>query len=246
MPKPKNKINTQKVEKNITQLDRLDIVYVDADSIHPNEYNPNRQSEHDFELLCRSIEEDGFTQPIIVNQNSKEIVDGEHRWRACKALGMKKVGIVWTDMSPEQQRIATLRHNRARGSENINMASEVLKELQSMGSIESARESLMLDEIDLTILLKEIPSGEIHLRNADENYSASEIETMLKEEQQAESNKKQEEVLMSIKDQEKYTFQFTYPWTEGWIVERLCLGRNKSKNKATELVALCQKWGHID
>src|SRR3954464_7927057 len=71
-----------KLEKKNNVLTRLQIEYVPYDSIHPNTYNPNRQSDHDFELLLASITEDGFDQPILVHRESREIIDGEHRWRA--------------------------------------------------------------------------------------------------------------------------------------------------------------------
>ena len=116
-------------------LERLDVVYVGVDEVKPNSYNPNRQSEADFNLLLKSMEDDGFTQPVIVDRVSMEIVDGEHRWRAAQALdsrgvaGFQRIPVVFVDMTPEQRRIATLRHNRARGSEDYNAAAELLRSL---------------------------------------------------------------------------------------------------------------------
>ena len=60
----------KKVEKKAIQLEKLNVQYVSVDSLKPNDYNPNRQSDHDFELLLRSMEEDGFTQHVVVNQDS--------------------------------------------------------------------------------------------------------------------------------------------------------------------------------
>lgn len=150
-PKPK-------VEKNNVVLDQLDVIYLPVNEIKPNSYNPNRQSQHDFELLCKSIAEDGFTQPIVVLRATKEIVDGEHRWRACKALGYDEVPCVLTDMTPEQMRIATLRHNRARGSEDANLAADVLKSLAEMGDdvLAHAQDSLQMDDVEIARLTKEL------------------------------------------------------------------------------------------
>src|SRR3990167_3334570 len=104
----------KEIEKKANMLKELRIEYVPVESIHPNEYNPNRQSEHDFELLQRSMKDDGFTQPIIVQKNpdgssSGIIVDGEHRWKAAKAIGYKEIPVVFVDMTVEQMRISTLR-----------------------------------------------------------------------------------------------------------------------------------------
>lgn len=41
-------------------LERLEIEYVSIEALRPNTWNPNRMTEREFELLCLSIEEDGF------------------------------------------------------------------------------------------------------------------------------------------------------------------------------------------
>lgn len=141
-------------ERNSNALAKLEVEYVPIASIGPNPYNPNRQSQHDFTLLCKSIAADGFTQPVIVNRKERQIVDGEHRWRACQALGFDEVPIVWTDMTPEQMRISTLRHNRARGSENTDLVIELYKELGSLGATDIALDELMLDPVELERMLQ--------------------------------------------------------------------------------------------
>lgn len=147
------------VEKKAIALERLEIKYVPVGDVKPNSYNPNRQSEHDFELLLRSMREDGFTQPIIVLQDMT-IVDGEHRWRAAQALGLAEIPVVITDMTPEQMRISTLRHNRARGSEDIELSSQLLRDLRELGALDWAQDSLMLDDADLQRMLEDVPAPE--------------------------------------------------------------------------------------
>jgi ParB/RepB/Spo0J family partition protein len=144
------------VAKNIKSLERLNVQYVEPSDITPNDYNPNRQSEHDFELLVRSMSEDGFTQPIIVHKQTNQIVDGEHRWRAAQKLGYDEIPVVYVEMTPEQMRVSTLRHNRARGSEDIELAAQVLRDLQKLGALDHAQDSLMLDDVELNRLLNEI------------------------------------------------------------------------------------------
>jgi len=148
------------IEKKNEVLEQLKIEYVPLDSITANDYNPNRQSEHDFELLLRSMREDGFTQPILVQRESRQIVDGEHRWRASAALGFEEIPVVFVDMTPEQARISTLRHNRARGSEDIELTAQVLRDLESLGALDWAQDSLMLDDIEIQRLLEDIPAPE--------------------------------------------------------------------------------------
>lgn len=146
------------VEKKNKSLEKLTIEYVPIDAIKPNKYNPNRQSEHDFELLTRSMKEDGFTQPVIVQKATKEIVDGEHRWRCATQLGLKEIPIVYVDMPEEQMRIATLRHNRARGNEDVELSAQVLRDLRELGALDWAQDSLMLDDVELQMLIDDVPA----------------------------------------------------------------------------------------
>jgi len=148
------------VIKTNVALEALTIEYLPVESIQPNEYNPNRMSEKDFELLLRSMREDGFTQPIIVHRTTRKIVDGEHRWRAGSHLGMKEVPVVLVDMTPEQMRIATLRHNRARGSEDIQLSADVLRDLEKLGALAWAADSLMLTDAEVEKLLEDVPAPE--------------------------------------------------------------------------------------
>jgi ParB/RepB/Spo0J family partition protein len=144
------------LRKRTVQLEKLTIEYAAISDIQPNEYNPNRMSEHDFELLCRSMREDGFTQPVIVHRDTKRIVDGEHRWRAGAAIGLTEIPVVYVDMTPEQMRIATLRHNRARGSEDMQLSAEVLRDLEKLGALDWAADSLMLSDAEIEKLLKDV------------------------------------------------------------------------------------------
>ena len=146
------------VVKNTSRLKKLEVVYVNINTVKPNTYNPNRQNQETLELLKRSINEDGFTQPVIVHRQSKEIVDGEHRWRAAREMGMTQIPVVFVDMTDEQMRIATLRHNRARGSEDAALSIEVLRDLQELGASAWAQDSLMMSDAEMNLLLDEIPA----------------------------------------------------------------------------------------
>jgi ParB-like chromosome segregation protein Spo0J len=185
------------LDKKNQALERLAIEYVPIGSIHPNTYNPNRQTEHEFTMLLRSILEDGFTQPVLVAQCDRDhecegvIVDGEHRWRAvqvlasirayAKSIGRKiedltdaeweqgrafpmpadtDIAVVKMPMGEAQAKIATLRHNRARGSEDIELATDVLRDLEKLGALEWAADSLDLSDAELQRLLEDIPAPE--------------------------------------------------------------------------------------
>jgi len=149
------------VDEKVENLRELEVEYVDVNEVSANEYNPNRQNENEFRLLLKSIREDGFTQPIVVlpenDDGERVIIDGEHRWRAAAKLGMGKIPVVEVDMDESRARIATLRHNRASGSENIDLAADVLRDLQELDALDLAQDSLMLDDLEMNRLLDDIP-----------------------------------------------------------------------------------------
>ena len=146
-----------KGQKKVTTipLKHLEVEYVGIDDVRPNEYNPNRQSDQEFGLLLRSISEDGMTQPIIVLRETNVIVDGEHRWRACKQLGFTEVPVVRVDMSEEQRRVATLRHNLARGSHDYTLEAGVIRDLEQLGALEWAQTALQLSDVEIQRMLED-------------------------------------------------------------------------------------------
>lgn len=154
------------VDEAVKQAERLGlehytVEYVGVDSVFPNAYNPNRQSEHEFELLLLSIKEDGFTQPIVVLP-SGEIVDGEHRWRAARKLGHEQIPVVVVDMTLTEMRLATIRHNVARGTHDLAREAGVLRDLQRLGVLAMARDGLLMSDRDVNRLLEGAGASEVY------------------------------------------------------------------------------------
>ena len=53
--------------------------WVDRDKLKPNDYNPNKVSRDNLDLLTQSILTNGWTLPIVVRPDYT-IIDGFHRW----------------------------------------------------------------------------------------------------------------------------------------------------------------------
>lgn len=159
--KPKTVDQTTKgldaIVRKASALQRLEIVYVAIDAIKPNGYNPNRQDDREFQMLRESMAEDGFTQPIVVCRSTNEIVDGEHRWRAARAAELQTVPVVYVDMTPDQMRISTLRHNRARGAEDQELSAQVLRDLRELGALGWAQTALGYTDDELHVLIDDVP-----------------------------------------------------------------------------------------
>jgi ParB-like chromosome segregation protein Spo0J len=109
--------------------------WVPADLVYANDYNPNAVAPPEMKLLEISIASDGFTQPIVVWKTDEgyEVVDGFHRHKVGKKLGMTHLPVVVinADRADRGDRIAaTIRHNRARGKHQVAAMSDIVVELK--------------------------------------------------------------------------------------------------------------------
>lgn len=117
------------------------VQWVKSDEVIANDYNPNSVAPPEMELLHTSIQEDGYTQPIVVWQHDGiyEVVDGFHRNRVGKEYadirerihGYLPVVVINNDREDKGYRIAsTIRHNRARGKHKVEAMSDIVLDLK--------------------------------------------------------------------------------------------------------------------
>lgn len=117
------------------------VQWVRSDLVFANDYNPNSVAPPEMELLHTSIQEDGYTQPIVVWQHDGiyEVVDGFHRNRVGKEYadirervhGFLPVVVINDDREDKGDRIAsTIRHNRARGKHKVEAMSDIVLDLK--------------------------------------------------------------------------------------------------------------------
>jgi ParB-like chromosome segregation protein Spo0J len=120
------------------------VAWVKSDDVEANEYNPNAVAPPEMELLYQSILNDGYTMPIVSYKESEKIriVDGFHRREterrnidiSSSTLGRVPVTNIRNEQGSTSDRMAsTIRHNRARGSHNIELMSQIVSELVEMG-----------------------------------------------------------------------------------------------------------------
>ncbi len=119
------------------------VIAVPIEKIKPNTYNPNSVAPPEMRLLYESIREDGYTMPIVCYYASSAdeyiIVDGFHRYRIMldypdireREKGLLPVSVI--DKPIDHRMASTIRHNRARGSHNVDLMSNIVKELHEIG-----------------------------------------------------------------------------------------------------------------
>lgn len=117
------------------------IRWVSKDDVQANDYNPNSVAPPEMELLRTSIMADGYTQPIVTNEEDgkRVVIDGFHRNRVGKECddvrervhGYLPIVQIRTSQVDISDRMAsTIRHNRARGKHRVEAMSEIVIELK--------------------------------------------------------------------------------------------------------------------
>lgn len=112
--------------------------WVEHDKLSANDYNPNKVTEDNLQLLTQSILTNGWTLPIVVRPDYT-IIDGFHRWTVAGREPLKTllgnqvpVVIVYHD-SRDGDIYGTITHNRARGTHLLEPMKKIVHELLDNG-----------------------------------------------------------------------------------------------------------------
>lgn len=136
------------------------IKWVDRRTLIPNDYNPNRVSRQNLELLTTSIFVNGFTMPIVCRPDNT-IIDGFHRYTvfgpewtfvpSFKDEEWEKLGydtsrktlferaggqvpiVVVSQLDDSMYVYGTVTHNRARGTHLLEPMKAIVKRLMNEG-----------------------------------------------------------------------------------------------------------------
>lgn len=142
------------------------VIAVPVEKIVPNTYNPNAVAPPEMRLLYDSIKNDGYTMPIVCYHDKAEdqyiIVDGFHRYRIMlehpdiyqREHGLLPVSVIEKPL--EQRMASTIRHNRARGSHDVDLMGNVVKELHELGRSDAWISKHLGMERDEILRLKQI------------------------------------------------------------------------------------------
>lgn len=155
------------------------VIAVPIEKIEPNTYNPNSVAPPEMKLLYDSIKQDGYTMPIVCYYDKERdtyiIVDGFHRYRVMleypdiykRENGKLPVSVINKEL--DNRMASTIRHNRARGSHDVDLMSNIVRELHELGRSDAwiskhlgmdRDEILRLKQITgLTALFKDVEFG---------------------------------------------------------------------------------------
>jgi ParB-like chromosome segregation protein Spo0J len=112
--------------------------WVERDKLKANDWNPNKVSRENLDLLVRSILSNGWTLPIVCRPDYT-IIDGFHRWTVAGEDPLKtwlkgKVPVVIVKHDDAAGDVyGTVTHNRARGTHLLDPMKNIVKRLLEQG-----------------------------------------------------------------------------------------------------------------
>ena len=83
------------MEMQKVRITRLTLPRITSQDLRPGD--PNTRS-------CRSIEEFGFLEPLVVNKRTGNIISGHQRIKVLKEKGVTEIEVVVVDFSIEKKR----------------------------------------------------------------------------------------------------------------------------------------------
>lgn len=147
--------------KKKIEMPVLGVRMVPIEKVVANEYNPNKVASPEMKLLKHSIEQDGYTQPIVTYYDAVRdlyiVIDGFHRLRcAVEYFHLEEVPVVVIEKQLADRMASTIRHNRARGTHQIKDMSTLVSDLVRSGWTDDAVCKELGMELDEVLRLKQI------------------------------------------------------------------------------------------
>lgn len=147
--------------------------WVKADCVAAQPLNPNAVAPPELRLLITSVEDSGYTMPIVAALEAPaegafdryETVDGFHRGRVGREVesirtstrGRLPLVQIRAERGDRIARIsATVQHNRARGEHRVEAMSELVREMYQAGERDEAIQRELGMDADEVTRLKQI------------------------------------------------------------------------------------------
>ena len=163
-------------------MEKQAVQTIKTSSLIPNSWNTNIVSPENQAKIEESIKRFGMFKPLVCRtlpSGDIEILGGQHRWEAAKALGVEEVSIVNLGVIDDKKaKEISLIDNGRYGSDDVTRLSELLRDL---GSADEIADYLPYSTNDLTQLFSavEVDLDALSMDDSDEDVDR-EIEELTK------------------------------------------------------------------
>nr|MDE7245532.1 ParB N-terminal domain-containing protein [Oscillospiraceae bacterium] len=117
----------------------MEIRIMPLSAIKPSDYNPRKQlkpEDAQYQKLAASMEEFGYVEPIIWNQDTGNLVGGHQRLSILINSGQTQAEVVVVNLSLHDEKILNVLLNRAKGRWDNDKLAALLNELDEAGAVE--------------------------------------------------------------------------------------------------------------
>ena len=138
------------------------------EDLQPNLWNPNEMSEEQEKFLEREYKRIGYVQPILVRplpDNKYQIIDGEHRWKVARKVGLREIECVVVELSEEEAKLTTINMNKIKGVDNPIKLAELLEDLKN--SDKSLLDLVAMEEGEIKSLIEVMNEREIDIEELE-------------------------------------------------------------------------------
>lgn len=140
----------------------LSIVTMQLKDLKPANYNPRvalSENDPEYQRIKSSIEQFGYVDPIIWNEQTNNIVGGHQRYTVLTDMGVEQVAVSVVNMNEEDEKVLNIALNKIEGDWDDERLKEVLEtisddKLQLTGFDEDEIEALF-DDLDIDSLFTE-------------------------------------------------------------------------------------------
>lgn len=139
----------------------MEVQQIDITLIKPYAKNAKQHPEEQIDKICRSIQEFGFNQPLVLDKEHVIIV-GHGRFEAAQQLKMTHVPAVIADLTPEKAKAYRLADNKL--NETDWEMDLVLEEIKA------------LEEVDFDISLTGFTDADLEIFNPDSSGAAGRLD----------------------------------------------------------------------
>ena len=144
--------------KNSKNNKELEIVYEPVSKLKPSNYNPRTISEKDLKALVKNMNKYGTLEILVANQRTGNIISGHQRLKAAILLGMKKLPVIWIDVSKRDEKMINLAMNKISGEWDAPMLKDILEEIDNG---EGDMDMTGFDDVEIEMLMTESYQDEI-------------------------------------------------------------------------------------
>ncbi len=149
-----------------------EIKKVDINLLTPRPGNPNVLDAKGYNFLMKEIKKRGMVQPILVDRDYV-IIDGEHRWRASKQVGLTEVDVVMVDVDKFEAMAALINMNQIKGEFDPTKLGLMIESIIDEKGRDELEKLLALDKSVMDDMVKLAEGEQVKKKksNVFENYT---------------------------------------------------------------------------